>query len=127
MGCAAGGRSRRQVTVGAWDPPCITRRSTCLLQCGCLQESCLLHRFCLRCAAERLRRLPAMLAETPLVRRMSETLASLSGGSFSKASAVPLMLPVRRGRSCTGVAEYPAVAALTVLLPSQLHSALSRP
>jgi type IV secretory pathway VirB10-like protein len=33
---------------------------------------------------ERLRRLPAMLAETPLVRRMSETLASLSGGSFSK-------------------------------------------
>ncbi len=35
-------------------------------------------------AAERLRRLPALLAETPLVRRMSETLASLSGGSFSK-------------------------------------------
>ncbi|PRW45646.1 OTU domain-containing protein isoform X1 [Chlorella sorokiniana] len=47
---------------------------------------------------ERLRRLPAMLAETPLVRRMSETLASLSGGSFSKLipatrSSMQLALP----------------------------------
>lgn len=127
MGCAAGGRSSRQVTLGAWGPPCIARRSSCLLQCVCLDDLC--------------RTAPIL---PPLCCRAAAAAARHAGGdapcaAHERDAGLPVWRQLQQGECGTRpcrcclcpswpcferVADDPAVAASTYLLPSQRHSAL---